>query len=176
MTKADIEAVNTLAEYAFEALALRDRRAASTFISSIDHIGAKDAPMWTSDLITPKGGIDETGFLARVPGTGENGNITAADLRALLDGVKLDDLSKSLFDSAGTTHLLMGDGDKWELFWIYGDASDRKVITYKTVCIPTDRQRLPDGFNALAERKVGIVGCGSVGSKIAASLCRSGSR
>jgi len=35
-------------------------------------------------------------------------------------------------------------------------------------------RRLPQGYDALAQKKVGIVGCGSLGSKIAASLARSG--
>lgn len=174
MSEVDIKELNGLTEYTFEALALRDRRAASTFISSINYVGPKDAPMWTSDLILPKDGTDQTGFAVRVPKVGVQGNIEPEKLRELLEGVKLDDLIKLLFDSDDSTHLLMGDGDKWELFWIYGDAADRKVITYKTVCVPVDRQRLPDGFSSLAEKKVGIVGCGSVGSKVAASLCRSG--
>jgi len=174
MTETDIKSVNGLTEYTHEALALRDRRAASTFISSINYVGAKDAPVWTSDLILPKGGTDDTGYAVRVPGVGLQGNIAPENLRALLEGVKLDDLIKILFDSDDSMHLLMGDGDNWELFWIYGEAADRKLLTYKTVCVPADRQRLPDGFSSLAEKKVGIVGCGSVGSKIAASLCRSG--
>lgn len=174
MTEIDIKELNGLAEYTFEELALRERRAASTFISSINYVGAKDAPVWISNLILPKGGMDTTGFAVRVPKVGVQGNIEPDKLRALLERVKLDDLIKTLLDSDDSTHLLMGDGDNWELFWIYGEAADRKLVTYKTVCVPVDRQRLPDGFNQLAGKKVGIVGCGSVGSKIAASLCRAG--
>lgn len=174
MTEADIEAVNGLAEYAPEAMALCDRQAASTFISSIRYVGPKDAPVWSSDLVLPKRGTDDTGFVARVPGAGEQGNMSTDDLRTVVEGVKLFDLSKALFETDASTHLLMGNGDKWELFWLYGEAKDRKVITYTTVHVPTGRQRLPADFEGFSDKKVGIVGCGSVGSKIAASLCRSG--
>lgn len=38
----------------------------------------------------------------------------------------------------------------------------------------TDRRRLDPDHDGLADRKVGIVGCGSLGSKVAVSLARSG--
>ncbi len=174
MTASDLEAVNGLPEYSVEALRLSDRKAASTFISSINSIGSKENPLWTSDLVLPKGGRDETGTVVRVPGAGECGKISVDDLRGLLEGVKLGELCKELFDSDATTHLLMGDTNKWELFWLFGEVKDRKVINYTTVIVPAERQRLPVGFDQLENKKVGIVGCGSVGSKIAASLARSG--
>lgn len=174
MTESDLNAVNGLPEYTVEALSLSDRKAASTFISSINSIGSKENPLWTSDLVLPKGVRDETGTVVRVPGAGECGNISADDLRSLLEGVKLGELCGELFDTDATTHLLMGDADKWELFWLFGEAKERKVINYTTVIVPYERRRLPSGFDELADKKVGVVGCGSVGSKIAASLGRSG--
>lgn len=50
----------------------------------------------------------------------------------------------------------------------------RTVFNYKTVAVPPDGNRLPDGYRQLSEVSVAIVGCGSVGSKIAASLARAG--
>lgn len=174
MTESDLIAVNALPEYTSEALSLSDRKAASTFISSINHIGSNESPLWASDLVLPKGDRDETGTVVRVPGFRECHNISVDALKNLLEGAKLDNLCDVILDIDASTHLLMGDEDKWELFWLYGDAKDRKVINYTTVIVPADRQRLPIGFDQLADKKVGIVGCGSVGSKIAASLCRTG--
>jgi molybdopterin/thiamine biosynthesis adenylyltransferase len=49
------------------------------------------------------------------------------------------------------------------------------VIPYRTVDLSREPvRRLPDGYAVLAEKSVGIVGCGSLGSKIAGSLARSG--
>lgn len=174
MSAADLDAVNSLPECTPEAFSFSERSTASIYISSINFIGSKDDPLWTSDLVLPKGDRQETGTVVRVPGAGKCGKISAGDLRDLLEGVNLGDLCKELFDSDALTHLLMGDADKWELFWLFGDAKDRKVIDYTTVQIPADRQRLPDGFDRLKDQKVGIVGCGSMGSKLAASLARSG--
>lgn len=50
------------------------------------------------------------------------------------------------------------------------------LVTYETVDLPFDERRLPESYSSLAEKTVAIVGCGSVGSKIAASLARSGVR
>ena len=176
ITEADIVALNALTECTSEPLALCERRVDATYISSIQYVGAKDAPVWTSDLVMPKGGIDYTGFAVRVPGTEKQGIIKPDDLRTLLDGVGLQDLGKSLCESDTIIQLLIGDRNDWELFWFYGEAKMRKIIAYTTVHIPNERRRLPDGFERLSEKRVSIVGCGSLGSKIAASLCRSGIR
>ena len=173
MTESDLKAINELPEYKAEAFSFSERTAASSFISSIDHIGLKEEPLWTSDLALPKGDRNETGTVVRVPGSGECGKTSIDDLKNLIQGVKLDELCGDLFDTDATTHLLMGDAEKWELFWLFGEVKDRKVINYTTVIVPAERQRLPSGFEYLGEKKVGIVGCGSVGSKIAASLARS---
>lgn len=174
MTDADVVAVNRLNEYVPEALSLRERMVGSAFISSISHLGKKDAAVWTSDLILPKGGTDESGFVVRAPGRGKERSIDTEYLRAFLDGVKLGGLREMLINGADSTCLLMGDGDDWELFWIYGEEQKREIISYTTIRIPPKAKRVPEGFEVLPDKKVGIVGCGSIGTKIAASLCRSG--
>jgi molybdopterin/thiamine biosynthesis adenylyltransferase/ubiquitin-protein ligase len=174
LSASDLEAINALPERSAEVLALSDRKAAETFISSIRHIGTADAPVWTSDLVLPKSDNADAGFVVRAPGAKPLKAIGVDDLRNHLDKLALGDLCKAVVETDGSVYLLIGDGDKWQLFWIYGDAKDRKIIPFTTVNIPANRQRLPQGFESLVGKKVGIVGCGSVGSKIAASLCRSG--
>ncbi|MEQ9519151.1 MAG: ThiF family adenylyltransferase [Parvibaculum sp.] len=174
LSAADVEALKNLASCEPELLSLRERLTTSTVVASLAFIGCKDAALWTSDLVLPIAARDVSGFVVHVPGAENSGDISAEELKAILDGGGLCDLSKSLFDEVSSTHLLMGDGDNWELFWIYGEAEDRKVVAYSTVRIPVDRQRLPEFFSMLVDKRVGIVGCGSMGSKIAASLCRTG--
>lgn len=50
----------------------------------------------------------------------------------------------------------------------------RTVIGYQTLDLPTDGVRLPGEYVRLAEASVAVVGCGSLGSKVAASLARAG--
>lgn len=48
------------------------------------------------------------------------------------------------------------------------------AFDYRTIPIPNSKPRLPEGFQELQGRRVAIVGCGSLGSKLAVSLARSG--
>lgn len=50
----------------------------------------------------------------------------------------------------------------------------RPIHDYRTVLAPAAAKRLPEPYMHLAAKSVAIVGCGSVGAKIAASLARSG--
>lgn len=174
MSEMDVEALKALPEHhAFE-FSLSERKAASSYLACATRIGPQDDPIWVSDLVLPQGFAEETGSAVRVPGTGKCGAITAEELSAVLIAANHGDLKSRLIDTDAFTHLLMGDGENWELFSIFGKTDDRKVFPYKTIVVPADRQRLPAGYEDLANKKVGIVGCGSVGSKVAASLCRAG--
>jgi hypothetical protein len=167
-------AVNSLPDHQENEFTFSERNTATTYVASLKRIGPKDNPTWVSDLILPEGYPQETGIVVRMPGARDSRVVTAKDLGALLDGQGLGDLRGRLVDTDALTYLLLGDEDKWELFWIFGKADDRKIIPYKTVMVPAAQQRLPDEFKVLANKTLGIVGCGSVGSKVAASLCRTG--
>lgn len=57
-------------------------------------------------------------------------------------------------------------------YWI--GASDSKVFELTAVLPPVHKPRLDSGHSVLHSKKVGIVGCGSLGSKIATTLARCG--
>lgn len=170
----DVLALNELRERTADALSLTANKAASVYLASIEQIGPTDEPIWTSDLLLPKGDRHEVGTVIRVPDVGANGVRSADDLRALLDKAELGELRGELIETDTFSYLLIGDGRDWTLFWTFGKATERNIISYTTVVVPQDEQRLPEQFKGLCGKKVGIVGCGSMGSKIAASLCRAG--
>lgn len=174
LTSADFRALNALPQNDPKHLALKDQKTASNLVSSLRYIGDKENPDWISDLLLPPEGRNETGFVVRCPGVGKKADTTVAELRARLDDVHLSTLAGSLFDNDNHQFLLIGDEEYWHLFWIYGEVAARKIAIYTTLRLPDHQQRLPADHVGLAGKKVGIVGCGSVGSKIAASLCRSG--
>ncbi|MBW4598515.1 MAG: ThiF family adenylyltransferase [Calothrix sp. FI2-JRJ7] len=68
-------------------------------------------------------------------------------------------------DNVGTLH-----------FFFLFSADSEKILKLAQVesCIDSNNPRLPAELRTLPEKKVGIVGLGSTGSKIAASLARSG--
>src|SRR5205807_2470456 len=63
------------------------------------------------------------------------------------------------------------------MFCSYPKEGGWGVLPYRSVDLTHDAEgRLPESYTVLAIKKVGIVGCGALGSKIAASLARSGVR
>lgn len=174
MSEMDLKAVNRLPDRQDFEFTLSERKVAASYIASLTRIGPEEDPAWVSDLVLPDGYAKEAGSVVRVPGAGNLGAVTAEALGAFLDGGGLDNLRGRVLDTDALTHLLLGDKETWELFSIFGKSDDRKIINYKTVLVPAAQQRLPDEFKVLADKTVGIVGCGSVGSKVAASLCRTG--
>ncbi len=174
LTENDVKALNALSELEPTPIGLRDRTVGSVFVSTLAHIGSKEEPTWISDLVLPEGETVLTGFAVQTAEANDIGDMKADELRTFLEGLDLTELCKSLFDTNSFEYLLFGDEGNWTLLCIFGKTQDRKVIWYKTLLIPSEKQRLPVSFESLENKKVGIVGCGSVGSKIAASLCRSG--
>lgn len=176
----EIKVLNALAECTPEPLALCKQRIESTFISSIHYIGLKENPVWESGLVVPNSNsnnyLNSTGFVVRIPGIKTQGIMKPDILKTLLDRTELQELNNSLWECDTYIYLLIGDEKNWKLYLIFDEPKKRQIITYTTVQIPNERQRLPVDYAKISKKRVGIVGCGSLGSKIAASLCRSGVR
>ena len=174
MSEMDLKAVNELPDHQECEFTLSERKVANSYLASLTRIGPEQDPVWVSDLVLPDGYAKETGSVVRVSGAGSLGPVTAKAFGDFLNDQGLDNLRGRALDTDAFTHLLLGDKEKWELFSIFGKSDDRKVITYKTVMVPAAQQRLPDAFDVLTDKTIGIVGCGSIGSKVAGSLCRTG--
>jgi hypothetical protein len=72
---------------------------------------------------------------------------------------------------------VIADSHSATLFYSFPKEDAWIVLPYKSVYLTDDtEQRLPKPYGVVAQKKVGIVGCGALGSKIAASLARSGVR
>ena len=74
-------------------------------------------------------------------------------------------------------------GDHWacvlrtndDLFFLFSHFAERdEVLIYRTILSPFDKERSGVDLTRLSEKRVGIVGLGSLGSKIAKSLARAG--
>ena len=174
LTKNDVKALGALLEVDPHPLVLRDKLVTSIFVSSLFYIGSKEEPIWISDFVQPDGGVERAGFAIRVPGVTNLGGMDVNEMGIFLANLHLNELKTSLLNIDTWVYLLVGNNEHWTLFLIYGEAEDRKVMRYTTLPIPEEAQRLPDNYSSVSDKTVGLVGCGSVGSKIAASLCRTG--
>jgi hypothetical protein len=177
LTEKGIGALNRLRFGSPEKIAFNERiRSASTTltaISAIAFIGEKDSPIWVSDLTLPES-FGCTGFVVRIPGIREEERSDCDSLRALLKKLGIDWLNEFLLDTEKHTYLLLGDEEDWNLLWFNGAANARRLLPYTNVHVAKENRRTPDCFDTLGDKSVGLIGCGSLGSKIAASLCRSG--
>ena len=93
---------------------------------------------------------------------------------AIITAANRDDLYDKLADSAEELFLIVDSGRGVRMMSLRAGAGTRTVFDYRTVSAPDTGERLPRHYENLANASVAIVGCGSVGSKIAASLARSG--
>jgi len=75
-----------------------------------------------------------------------------------------------------TGFLLLGNWHHWVVLYLLPYQGKQSAVVYKTILAPNPDGRLPECYAHLSEKRVGIVGCGSVGSKVAATLARSGVR
>ena len=98
-----------------------------------------------------------------------------SNLNLLISGLKTQNLNISQRMSVPTSYVLFSTGGKLYLFSV---SDPKKWLRFANVDISSekDSSRLLPEFIKLKTKKVGIVGVGSAGSKIAISLARTGVR
>ena len=89
------------------------------------------------------------------------------DLRGKQEAIPSEDFSEIQF-------IVIADAASPRMLFRYVNDGKHVVIAYTTVEMTDSGRRLPEGYDVLSDKKVGVVGCGSLGSKIAASLTRCG--
>jgi molybdopterin/thiamine biosynthesis adenylyltransferase/ubiquitin-protein ligase len=92
----------------------------------------------------------------------------------LVAEMKVEAAQDRLVKSDEEMILLLEGGGVFTLMAVVAGDGKRTVIGYQTLDLPEDGARLPAEYARLAEASVAIVGCGSMGSKIASSLARAG--
>jgi hypothetical protein len=137
-------------------------------------LGEADAPMWTCAADVPRY-RKRLGMAAQVdarfvPQIGANYDA----LMAIAQDARLGPLVAFLESSPEETVVLLGCAGSVELFWLPPGSGSRSVHRYATIRTPVEVSRLPGDYERLADVSVAIVGCGSMGSKVAASLTRAG--
>ena len=142
-------------------------------LAFIEKVALPDGSEWKPHDF-PKLGRIYRGFMTRV---------SAAEYRAIVDDAegalaadRRDRIAAemSLADYADKEFILVTDGAQVILIWQFL-ASKPGMHFFEPLNIDGNGvARLPAAYGTLAGKKVAIVGCGSAGSKIAASLARGG--
>lgn len=136
-------------------------------------LGSDGARIWT--LSKPVSTASNyTGSAIRAPrGQAFSGPATEKSFEAALKAVGITTKYPAW---PPATYLLVDDTSAW-LAMVYGKSDGGvQFYGYSTFIIEADQQRLPTANAALADKQIALIGCGSLGSRTAAMLVRSGAR
>lgn len=149
-----------------------DRLEKPTWVASLMSVGDEGSISWSQSVPQPSGSSIAKGFAFRTTREFDrfrtNPGSFAEDLPA-----EFTELAERLPEVPFDGFVLLGDGDQWIALNLYAHEGEQIVFCYKLIIASEASGRLPAAYTGLAEKRVAIVGCGSVGSKIAASLARS---
>lgn len=144
------------------------------FLARVRSIGSGEK-QWRDPTVVP--GYVVSGLLVRAEKLGDVPAMhTVAEVETFLAGVGHGDFAQAAKASTESMALVVGDATSAQAWWIYtGNDGERNTLRYLTIDAPDDREtRLPPSYGVLGGKTVGLVGCGSLGSKIAPSLARAG--
>jgi len=144
-----------------------------TWVATITAIGTEDSVAWTTEeprplmAVTARGLALRTEQTIRIPtGSAERFELLTKDFAAL----------SGLISADFNGFVLFGNGEQWFSLNLFPHEGKSHVVRYETSIAPSTAGRLPSEHEALAGKHVAIVGCGSVGSKVAVMLARAGVR
>lgn len=148
-------------------------RNGETWICTVSRIGCKDEPHFTAAQNIPVGHNHYDARILRVAdGVKLPPAFRASSIMAFAEEYGLAEWLKATLKK-GFGFLLITNGLDHRLVNVY-EGTKLAIIESKTVEAPADAPRLSSEHDYLAEKHIAIVGCGSVGSKVAVSLARSG--
>lgn len=166
--------LETLPDFSVTELELEELLRGKTWIARPSRIGSKESPLWSQSMksLMP---IERPGYLVRFPSDRMNSlPNTLKDLFAMAQGLKHDALAAFIEDVTIERPILFVSEGRSQLLSLFRGEDTQEACRYKTVDIPAPVQRQNSEYERLAGKTVALVGCGSIGSKVAASLARAG--
>jgi sulfur-carrier protein adenylyltransferase/sulfurtransferase len=154
-------------------VAVSEHEYGDTWVGVLTRIGTKEEPLWSAPPLLKSGAAIFSGTVFRLPNGASIPDPLDKEALTALMGERVGEWAAEHASKKYTVVLIVTDDDL-KLYEVQDPLGEHKVITYRTIVVPDHVSRLPESLAALAGKRVGIVGCGSVGSKVAVSLARSG--
>lgn len=144
-----------------------------TWTAFISAIGDTEKPIWQEPSIPAIKEGALAGIFLRVASLPE---IALPNQQAIDDLISATPGAQPALDLGDdvSRFTVVTDGTDAQAYFSYTLNSERRVLHYKTIDLRDNEARVPSSYAALRSKRVGIVGAGSLGSKIAASLTRNG--
>lgn len=156
------------------AITVWDRLAKPTWVASLMSVG-EEGILWAQNAPQPSHSSVANGFVIRTTRNVDRFRLSPKDFADVMP-VEFPDLLAKLPKNPFDGFVLLGDENHWVALNLYPYEGKQSVFGYKIIVAPSVSGRLPAGYDSLAQKRIAIVGCGSVGSKIAGTLARSGVR
>lgn len=174
MSAAARSALSGLPEYSFFDFEVAEHLTCGHWVGFPRKVSEGDKVYWDAGAglpaFRPRTGV----FVRMAAGLDHHVKADFSFLRTLTDLSKREDLTTRMDGSTDEIVFLIECAGVFRLLSVASGSGERTVFDYKTVPVPTSAGgRLPSEYSRLSAASVAIVGCGSVGSKIAASLARS---
>lgn len=174
MSSEDQQHLETLPEFSITEFELEEVNHAQRWIARLSRIGSKEHPLWSHSL-KPLNPTKRSGFVVRVPPDFIGGVPSSFDgLFAMANGFEQDNFAAFIADiSIERPILFVAEGSSLLLSLLPGK-NTKTATRYKTIVLPPAIQRQHAEYESLTQKTAALVGCGSVGSKVATSLARAG--
>jgi len=153
---------------------IQEHHFASFYAAQLSHIGPADDPIWTEQRKRGYGAYTLRAVIVRLPEGTLKKCTTFDELKLLLEAHGFGALATELSDTSALVGVIVFDGMDLHVPMVLGKDGSPLLINYETVFVELDGVRLDPEYGRLKEAKVAVVGCGSVGSKVAVQLARSG--
>lgn len=166
--------LETLPEFSVTELELEELHQAQRWIARPSRIGGMEQPLWFQSLKSLQP-IKRFGYVVRLPSDQINSVPSSLnDLAAMAKKLAQEDFAAFISDTSIERPILfVAEGSSLLLSLLRGEDT-KEALRYKTIVLPPAVQRQNAEYEALKGKTVALVGCGSVGSKVAASLARAG--
>lgn len=143
-------------------------------LARLSRIGDIENITWSHNLksLNP---IKCSGYILRLPSNLlEKIPNSIEEVLSVAQTLKYDGLVKFIQNIAIERFILFALDDKYQLLSLLKGKDSGKIRKYVTIDLPPLAPRQSAEYGQLISKSVALVGCGSVGSKIAASLARAG--
>jgi len=164
--------LEALSEYSVTELELEEIHQAQNWIARPSRIGSEDMPLWSRSL-KPLNPSRRSGYAVRLPSTLNVSN-SLDELFAFAKSLEQDNFTVFIEDTSIERLILFVAEDSSLLLSLFPGKATKEAFRYKTIFLPPMSHRQDIEYEVLKEKSVALVGCGSVGSKVAASLSRAG--
>lgn len=174
ISREDQQRLLELPELSTTELELEEIFQAQQFIARLSRIGSAENPLWSRNL-KPLKPMKGSGYIVRLPVDRMSSVPSSRDgLVELAKSVGLNELAVFISNTSITGAILFVAEGTYILLRLLSDENIIDVLKYKTIELPPIAHRQGSEYESLSAKKVALVGCGSVGSKVAASLARAG--